>query len=307
MQLMPAGTAGAVVWETSLAGLPPPRRGKVRDVYDLGDLLLIVATDRLSAYDQVLAPGIPGKGKVLTQLSTFWFERLAAVVPHHLVATDPADFPAVLAPHRALLAGRSVVVKKARVIPFECVARGYLAGSGFREYGASGTVCGIELPPGLLRASLLPQPIFTPATKAATGHDENVDFATVERAVGGELARRLRALTLDLYRRGAEHAERCGLLLADTKFEFGHAAGTGELLLIDEVLTPDSSRYWEAATWHPGVEPVSFDKQYVRNWLDATGWDKESPPPPLPDEVVRGTLERYVEAFRRLTGREPEL
>jgi phosphoribosylaminoimidazole-succinocarboxamide synthase len=300
-------TSDGVVWETALAGLPPPRRGKVRDVYDLGELLLIVATDRLSAYDHVLAPGIPGKGKILTQLSTFWFKRLAALVPHHLVATDPADFPAVLAPHRALLAGRAVLVKKARVIPFECVARGYLAGSGFREYTASGTVCGIALPPGLRRASLLPQPIFTPATKAETGHDENVDFETVARAVGYELAGRLRELTLALYRHGAEHAQSCGLLLADTKFELGHAADTGELLLIDEVLTPDSSRYWEAATWNPGTEPVSFDKQFVRNWLDTTGWDKESPPPPLPDDVVRGTLDRYLEAFRRLTGREPAL
>jgi phosphoribosylaminoimidazole-succinocarboxamide synthase len=279
----------------------------VRDVYDLGEHLLIVATDRLSAYDYVLTPGIPGKGKILTQLSTFWFARLAGIVPHHLVATDPADFPAALAAHRALLAGRAVLVKKARVIPFECVARGYLAGSGFREYTASGAVCGIPLPAGLTRASRLPQPIFTPATKAETGHDENVDFATVARAVGSELAGRLRELTLALYTAGAEHAERCGILLADTKFELGHAADTGELLLIDEVLTPDSSRYWETATWRPGQEPASFDKQYVRNWLDTAGWDKESPPPPLPPEVVRGTLERYVEAFRRLTGREPEL
>jgi phosphoribosylaminoimidazole-succinocarboxamide synthase len=303
---MPTSPLGTAVSETALAGLPPPRRGKVRDVYDLGELLLIVATDRLSAYDQVLSPGIPGKGKILTQLSTFWFERLAGVVPHHLVAADPADFPASLAQHRALLAGRAVVVRKARVIPFECVARGYLAGSGFREYGASGSVCGIELPSGLQRASRLPEPIFTPATKAETGHDENVDFATVERALGGELAGGLAEITLALYTEGAEHAAACGLLLADTKLEFGHAA-TGELLLIDEALTPDSSRYWEASTWSPGQEPESFDKQYVRNWLDSTGWDKESPPPPLPDEVVRGTLERYAEAFRRLTGREPEL
>jgi phosphoribosylaminoimidazole-succinocarboxamide synthase len=300
-------------WQSDLAGLPAPRRGKVRDVYDLGSTLLIVASDRLSAYDHVLRPGIPGKGKILNQLSNFWFERLGASVPNHLLATDPADFPAALRPYREALRGRAVLARKARVIPFECVARGYLAGSGFREYGADGGVCGIPLPPGLERASLLPEPIFTPATKSDTGHDENVDFETVAAALGSELAGRLRGLTLDLYRAGAEHAGRQGLLLADTKLEFGHALGTepdsqpGEILLIDEVLTPDSSRYWEAALWHPGTEPASFDKQYVRNWLDRSGWDRESPPPELPPEVVRGTLERYVEAFRRITGREPEL
>jgi phosphoribosylaminoimidazole-succinocarboxamide synthase len=293
------------LWETALPGLPPPRRGKVRDVYDLGDTLLIVATDRLSAYDHVLRPGIPGKGKILTQLSNFWFGRLAGVVPHHLLATDPADFPAVLAPHRQLLAGRAVLVRKARVVPFECVARGYLAGSGFREYQANGRVCGVPLPPGLQRASRLPQPIFTPATKAEEGHDENVDFATVERGVGPELAARLAELTLALYEKGAAHAAERDLILADTKFEFGQIGD--ELLLVDEVLTPDSSRYWDVVHWQPGQEPVSFDKQYVRNWLDASGWDHQSPPPPLPEEVVRGTFERYLEAFRRLTGGEPEL
>jgi phosphoribosylaminoimidazole-succinocarboxamide synthase len=293
------------LWETMLPGLPPPRRGKVRDVYDLGDALLIVASDRLSAYDHVLRPGIPGKGKILTQLSTFWFGRLASVVPHHLLATDPADFPAALAPHRQLLAGRAVLVRKARVVPFECVARGYLAGSGFREYQANGAVCGIPLSPGLERASRLPAPIFTPATKAEEGHDENVDFAAVERGVGPELAARLRELTLALYEQGAAHAAERDLILADTKFEFGLIGE--ELLLVDEVLTPDSSRYWDVVHWQPGTEPVSFDKQYVRNWLDASGWDHQSPPPPLPEEVVRGTFERYLEAFRRLTGREPEL
>ncbi|MBW8874183.1 MAG: phosphoribosylaminoimidazolesuccinocarboxamide synthase [Acidobacteria bacterium] len=299
------------LWQTGLPGLPPPRQGKVRDVYDLGgeagDALLIVAADRLSAYDHVLRPGIPGKGKILNQLSNFWFGHLAGVVPNHLLATEPEDFPAVLAPFRELLRGRSVLARKARVIPFECVARGYLAGSGFREYQKSGTVCGIPLPSGLQRASRLPQPIFTPATKAETGHDENVDFATVEAALGPELAVTLRDLTLRLYDRGAEHAAARDLLLADTKFEFGHALDTGELLLIDEVLTPDSSRYWDVEHWVPGEEPVSFDKQYVRNWLDETGWDRESPPPELPRDVVRGTLERYVEAFQRLTGREPAL
>lgn len=296
-----------VLWQSELSGLPPPRRGKVRDVYDLGDALLIVASDRLSAYDHVLRPGIPGKGRILNQLSNFWFGRLAGILPNHLLATDPEDFPAVLAPHRGVLRGRAVLVRKARVIPFECVARGFLAGSGYREYGKTGTVCGIPLPPGLDRASQLPEPIFTPATKAEQGHDENVDFATVEAAIGPDLAAALRDLTLALYRAGADHASQRDLILADTKFELGHALDTGELLLVDEVLTPDSSRYWDIETWRPGQEPASFDKQFVRNWLDESGWDKESPPPTLPDDVVRGTLDRYVEAFRRITGSEPEL
>jgi len=353
------------VWATDLAGLPPPRRGKVRDVYDLGETLLLVATDRLSAYDYVLRPAIPGKGKVLTQLSSFWFGRLGGSVPNHLLATDPADFPAAARPHAALLAGRAVLVRKTAVVPFECVARGYLAGSGFREYRQNGRVCGIELPPGLALASRLPRPIFTPATKAAAGHDENVDFTTFARGVAlaagdageagdvveagdvadaGEagaaaapLAERLRDLTLGLYERAAARAAERDLILADTKFEFGllpRSAGGGEggsatagsaggarsangrggaealadrLLLIDEALTPDSSRYWDVAHWRPGEEPASFDKQFVRNWLDASGWDHQSPPPELPPDVVLGTRDRYVEAFRRLTGSEPDL
>jgi phosphoribosylaminoimidazole-succinocarboxamide synthase len=294
-----------VLWQSDLPGLPSPRRGKVRDVYDLGDTLLIVASDRLSAYDHVLQPGIPGKGKILNQLSNFWFSRLSERVPHHLLATDPADFPAALAPFKEQLRGRAVLARKARVIPFECVARGYLAGSGFREYKATGEVCGIDLPPGLDRASRLPRPIFTPATKAESGHDENVPFETVESALGADLAATLRDLTLSLYEVGAALAAEKELLLADTKFEFGFSGD--ELLLIDEVLTPDSSRYWNAASWTPGEEPASFDKQFVRNWLDASGWDKESPPPVLPAEVVRETRERYIEAFRRITGREPAL
>jgi phosphoribosylaminoimidazole-succinocarboxamide synthase len=345
------------VWTTDLAGLPPPRRGKVRDVYDLGETLLLVATDRLSAYDHVLRPAIPGKGKVLTQLSSFWFARLGGCVPNHLLATDPADFPAAARAHAALLAGRAVLVRKTAVVPFECVARGYLAGSGFREYRQTGRVCGIELPPGLALASRLPRPIFTPATKAARGHDENVDYETFARGVaaasgarkdaaaegataaGGTLPDRLRQLTLTLYERAAARAAECGLILADTKFEFGllpaggggldasnggdsgagDAGGhpregaarerqlAGRLLLIDEALTPDSSRYWDAARWQPGEEPASFDKQFVRNWLDASGWDHQSPPPELPPDVVLGTLDRYVEAYRRLTGGEPDL
>jgi phosphoribosylaminoimidazole-succinocarboxamide synthase len=293
------------LFQSEIDGLPPPRRGKVRDVYDLGDELLIVASDRISAYDHVLRPGIPGKGKILTQLSNFWFERLAGIVPHHLLATRPADFPASLRPHSDLLAGRSVLVRKTAVVPFECVARGFLAGSGFRDYTATGEVCGLPLPTGLRRADRLPEPLFTPATKAETGHDENVGLAVLQRELGDQPAAQLRDLTLALYTAGAVHAEGNGLILADTKFEFGRVGS--ELLLIDEALTPDSSRFWEKSAWQPGAEPVSYDKQYVRDWLDETGWDHESPPPELPAEVVAGTLERYVEAFERLTGRSPEL
>lgn len=291
--------------ESHLPGLPPPRRGKVRDVYDLGEELLLVATDRISAYDHVLSPAIPDKGKVLTQLSTWWFGHLSDVARSHLVATEVADFPPELRRHGDQLAGRSVLVHKAEVVPFECVARGYLAGSGYREYVTSGGVCGVELPAGLRRADRLPEPIFTPATKAAEGHDENVPYEVMAEALGPEVAARLRALTLELFRRGAAHAESRGLLLADTKFEFGFRHG--HLMLVDEVLTPDSSRYWDAGTWTPGEEPASFDKQYVRNWLDASGWDHESAPPTLPEEVVEGTRERYFEAYRRVTGAEPEL
>jgi phosphoribosylaminoimidazole-succinocarboxamide synthase len=297
--------ATEALWRTEIPGLGEPKRGKVRDVFDLGAELLIVASDRLSAYDHVLRPAIPGKGKILTQLTNFWFGELGGVVPNHLLSTDPADFPAEARAHGALLAGRAVLAKKAKVIPFECVARGYLAGSGFKEYRANGRVCGIALPPGLERASRLPEPIFTPATKAESGHDENVDFERVANDAGRELAGRLRDLTLELYRRAAARAEAQGLILADTKFEFGWIGDT--LTLIDEALTPDSSRYWDAADWRPGSEPASFDKQFVRNWLDASGWDHESTPPELPADVVAGTLERYTEAFRKLTGRSPEL
>lgn len=293
------------VWKSEIPDLPPPKRGKVRDVYDLGDLLLIVACDRISAYDHILQPGIPGKGKILTQLSNFWFQKFQAAVPNHLVATDVGDYPAQLAAYSEMLDGRSVLVKKAAVVPFECVARGYLAGSGFREYTDSRSVCGIPLPEGLQRADKLPEAIFTPATKAESGHDENVSYEIMAAGVGDELAKQLREITLAVYSMGADHSASCGLILADTKFEFGHSAG--QLTLIDEVLTPDSSRFWEAETWTPGIEPVSFDKQYVRNWLDDSGWDRNSEPPELPPEVVQGTLDRYLEAFRRLTGRDPVL
>jgi phosphoribosylaminoimidazole-succinocarboxamide synthase len=294
-----------VIWQTNLTGLPEPRRGKVRDIYDLGDSLLIVACDRISAYDHVLQPGIPGKGRILNQMSNFWFDRLSGIVPNHLIATDVSDFPSELAEFRDQLEGRSVLVRKAEVIPFECVARGFLAGSGFKEYTADGTVCGIELEPGLIRASRLFEPIFTPATKEETGHDVNVSFERMTTDLGEELSRHLRGVTLELYRHGAAHAEAQGLILADTKFEFGRI--DDQVVLIDEVLTPDSSRYWEASQWRPGEEPVSVDKQYVRDWVDSSGWDHESPPPELSPEVVSGTLERYREAFVRITGTEPAL
>lgn len=288
---------------TELPDLPPPRRGKVRDVYDLDDALLLVATDRLSAYDHVLEPAIPDKGRVLTRLSNFWFHHLSGRVPHHVLATRSEDFPEILQPYRSLLDGRAVLVEKTQVVPFECVARGYLAGSGYRDYLATGRVCGVELPAGLERASQLPEPIFTPATKAEAGHDENVTYETMADAVGAALAAHLRELTLELYERAAAHAAERGLILADTKLEFG-LDGDQRVVWIDEAFTPDSSRYWDASAWTPGEEPASFDKQYVRNWLDDSGWDHESPPPTLPPEVVEGTRQRYREAFRRLTGHD---
>lgn len=301
-----ATSTSDTVWQTDLSGLPAPKRGKVRDIYDLGEHLAIVACDRISAYDHVLQPGIPGKGKILNQLTNFWFEQMADLVPNHLVATDVADFPAALQPHAHVLRGRTALVHKAQVVPFECVARGFLAGSAFREYQRTGgRACGIDLPTGLSRASRLLEPIYTPATKAEDGHDENIDYPTLVAGVGEAMAARLRDLTLALYGRGVEHAEARGLLLADTKFEFGTV--DGELVLIDEVLTPDSSRYWQAEAWTPGTEPVSFDKQYVRNWLDAEGWDHESKPPELPADVVEGTLSRYAQAFERIAGRAPDL
>ncbi len=294
------------VWQTELTGFPPPRRGKVRDIYDLGERLLIVACDRLSAYDHNLHPAIPGKGKILNQLSNFWFEHLRPVVPNHLLITEVGDYPSELQPFASLLADRSVIVRKLEVIPFECVARGYLAGSAFREYSASGTVCGEELPSGLERASQLPEPIFTPATKAESGHDENLSYAELERRLGGERAAELKRLTLELYERAAAYSLDHGLILADTKFEFG-TDEENHPVLIDEALTPDSSRYWEADAWRPGEEPLSFDKQYVRNWLDQSGWDHDSPPPELPPEVVAETAAKYRHAFERLTGHPPAL
>lgn len=289
------------VSRTSLPGLPPPRRGKVRDVYDLGDALLIVATDRISAFDVVLAPGIPDKGILLTRLSTFWFRKFAGDVPNHLLETDAARFPAPLDRHCDLLSGRAILVKKCRVVPFECVARGYLAGSGWKDYRKTGEVCGHLLPAGLREADRLPEPIFTPATKAESGHDENVSAAAMAGAVGAEVTERLRRLTLGIYERAAAYAETRGILLADTKFEFG-LDENGSVVWIDEALTPDSSRFWPLESWRPGGSPPSYDKQYLRDWLEKSGWNKTPPAPVLPTDVVAGTRARYVEAFEKLTG-----
>ncbi|QDT53212.1 Phosphoribosylaminoimidazole-succinocarboxamide synthase [Caulifigura coniformis] len=278
----------------------PVRRGKVRDVYDFGDFLLLVATDRISAFDWVLPSGIPDKGRVLTQISDFWFRRLQ--VQHHLISTNVSDLPLPADVDRESLAGRSMIVRKTQVAPIECVVRGYLSGSGWKEYQQSGEVCGVKLPPGLKESDRLPEPIFTPAIKAETGHDENVSFATTCNIVGLEVATRLRDLSLDLYAQGAAYALEKGIIIADTKFEFGRVEG--EMILIDEVLTPDSSRFWPQNAYEPGRPQASYDKQFVRDWLETQPWDKNSPPPELPDDVIRRTREKYVEAYEVLTGQE---
>ena len=308
----------APLLHTNLEGLTLQRRGKVRDVYDLGDTLLIVATDRISAFDYVLGSGIPDKGKVLTQLSAFWFEQIAGLVPHHMIAIDPEDFPESARRHADVLHGRSMLVRRTDPIPIECVARGYLSGSGWKEYQQSGSVCGIALPKGLRESDRLPGPIFTPATKAATGHDVNISEEEAGRLVGADLIARLKQLTLEIYRRGVAHAESKGILIADTKFEFGLAPASpsrhsaegapadglngSELILIDEVLTPDSSRFWPKDQYEPGHGQPSFDKQYVRDYLEEIRWNKQPPVPSLPDEVIQRTRAKYVEAFRLLTG-----
>ena len=287
----------SVVLQTALPGLPV-RRGKVRDIYDLGDRLLLVSTDRLSAFDWVLPTGIPDKGRVLTQIAAFWFERLGE--PNHLITTDVDRMDLPPDADRRVLAGRTSLVRKTRVVPIECVVRGYLAGSGWQEYRTRGTVCGIRLPAGLTESAQLPEPIFTPSTKAETGHDENISFERVVDAVGAELAEELRRRSLAIFQRGAEYARQRGIIIADTKFEWGRI--DGQLILIDEVLTPDSSRFWPADQYAPGRGQPSFDKQFVRDWLSASGWDKNSPPPALPDEIVTKTRAKYVEAYERLTG-----
>ncbi len=281
----------------------PVRRGKVRDVYDLGDALLIVATDRISAFDVIMPNGIPDKGRILTALSLFWFHRFGREFEHHLISADVSKYPAEVQKYRDQLEGRSMLVKKAQVIPIECVARGYLAGSGWKEYRQSRTVCGIRLPAGLRQCDRLPQPIFTPATKEESGHDINISPEEAAERVGRDTLDQLRNRTLRLYTQAAEYAHSRGVIIADTKFEFGRLED-GRLILIDEVLTPDSSRFWPASEYEPGHDQPSFDKQYVRNYLESQPWDKTAPAPRLPEEVVIGTRQRYLEAYERLTGRQ---
>jgi phosphoribosylaminoimidazole-succinocarboxamide synthase len=328
--------SSAPLLETSFPNLKLLGRGKVRDIYEVGDDLLLIATDRISAFDYVLGSGIPDKGKVLTQLSAFWFERLGNLVPHHVIATDVAKYPAALQAHAETLLGRSMLCRRTRPLPIECVARGYLSGSGWKEYQQTGSVCGIVLPAGLRESDRLPEPIFTPATKAETGHDVNISEEEAATIVGRDLLARVKALTLEIFRRGSEHAESKGIIIADTKFEFGLAPaspsrrnaglsaearsakvegaeadrssanviGDDEVVLIDEVLTPDSSRFWPKDQYRPGGAVPSFDKQYVRDYLEEIRWNKQPPVPSLPEAVVLRTREKYVEAFRRLTGRE---
>jgi phosphoribosylaminoimidazole-succinocarboxamide synthase len=296
-----------VVRETNFGGIAPAARGKVRDIYDLGDKLLIVASDRLSAFDVVLPTGIPDKGRVLTQLSLFWFNLLRDVIPNHVISAT--EFPAPFDAYKDELAGRSMVVRKTLPLPIECVVRGYVSGSGWKDYRVTGKICGIDLPNGLVESDRLPEPIFTPATKAATGHDENISFDQAAAMIGRDLAERVREVSLTIYKRATEYAEPRGVILADTKFEFGllkNSAGADELIWIDEALTPDSSRFWPAAHYEPGGPQPSFDKQFVRDYLERIQWSKTPPGPELPQEIVALTSAKYREAYRILTGYELE-
>ena len=288
----------AVISQTEFPGLKLLGRGKVRDIYDLGDQLLIVATDRLSAFDVVLPTPIPDKGRVLTQLSLFWFDKLADVVPHHVI--EAKNFTGELAPYADSLAGRAMLVRRTEPAPIECVVRGYISGSGWKDYQKTGAICGIPLPAGLRESDRLPEPIFTPSTKATTGHDENISFDETVSRIGRPLAERLRDVSLTLYRRAAEHAAARGIIIADTKFEFGLRGN--ELIWIDEALTPDSSRFWPADQYSPGKAQPSFDKQFVRDYLERIGWNKQPPAPPLPPDVVAGTQQKYRDAYQRITG-----
>jgi len=288
-----------IILKTELPGLGSPRRGKVRDVYDLGDRLLIVSTDRISAFDWVLPNAIPHKGRVLTQLSAFWFRKLSHVVKNHLLSSSVEEYPGILCEHRETLEGRSMLVKKAKVIPIECVVRGYLAGSGWKEYQKSETVCGIALPKGLQQCSSLPQPVFTPATKEEAGHDINISAKEMADRIGSHLTTKLRDISLEIYTEAATYALAHGIIIADTKFEFG-LDGSGAIVWIDEALTPDSSRFWPKKQYQPGRDQPSFDKQGVRNYLETTGWDKQSPPPSLPDEIVATTSRKYLEVSELL-------
>ena len=294
--------------QTDLGKLPLTARGKVRDIYSLSnDQLLFVATDRISAFDHVLGSGIPDKGKILTQLSLFWFDFLQNIIPNHLITANTPQFPSQLRPFFDQLNGRSMIVKRAEMFPVECVVRGYISGSGWKDYQQTGAICDIKLPAGLRESDRLPEPIFTPAAKINTGgHDENISYATVEQTIGADHAKALKALTLAIYDKAARHAASKGLILADTKFEFGlirQENGKSQIILADEVLTPDSSRYWPAGTYNPGGPQPSFDKQYVRDYLESIHWNKQAPAPSLPDEVVSQTREKYLDAFRLITGR----
>ena len=300
---MTTQTLDSVLLQTDFPDLKLFASGKVRDVYQVGsDHLLFVATDRISAFDYVLATGIPHKGRVLTQISLFWFDFLKEVVPNHLVTADVNRYPAEVRPYADQLRGRSMLVQRAEMFPVECVVRGYLSGSGWKEYKASGSVCGIKLPTGLRESQQLPEPIFTPATKATTGHDENISFEHMSQLVDPEEARRLRDLSLAIYKKAADYAREKGIIIADTKFEFGRTAAG--IALADEVLTPDSSRFWPAEKYEAGMSQQSFDKQYVRDYLEEIRWNKQPPAPALPAEVARKTSEKYVQAYRQLTGRE---
>ena len=292
-----------VVFATDFIELGSRHQGKVRDIYDLGDRLLLVATDRISAFDVVMADPIPDKGRILTRISAFWFRLLADVIPNHLISLDVRDFPPACQPYRETLAGRTMLVRKTRPLPVECIVRGYLAGSGWADYCKTGAICGIPLPAGLKESDRLPEPLFTPSTKAELGtHDQNISFAEAEATLGAELAARVREVSLALYRRASAWAEPRGIILADTKFEFGLL--NGELLLIDEVLTPDSSRFWPKDDYAPGRPQKSYDKQYLRDYLESLGWNKQPPPPPLPPEVVANTRAKYLQALKNLTGEE---
>ena len=295
-------TQDSVILQTDFPGIERHARGKVRDVYRVDGKLLIVATDRISAFDYILPTGIPDKGKVLTQLSIFWFDFLKDLTPTHFLTADVGEYPEALLAFGWQLEGRSMLVKRAEMVEIECVARGYISGSGWKEYRRDGTVCGIRLPSGLQESEKLPEPIFTPATKAQTGHDENISFEQTAALIGKDLATRLRDLTLAIYTRAARYAETRGILIADTKFEFGFV--DGELVLGDEVLTPDSSRFWPAETYKPGGPQFSFDKQFVRDYLESIHWNKQPPAPPLPEEVAARTGEKYRQAYRAITGRE---
>ncbi len=289
--------------EANLEGLPLLGRGKVRDTYDLGDSLLIISTDRISAFDSVLPNGIPDKGRVLNQISLFWFERMRSLVPNHLKEYRVEKFPAILARHADVLRGRSVVVERLSMLPVECVVRGYLAGSGYKEYRETGAVCGIPLPKGMKESERLPIPIFTPSTKALAGHDENISYDAVVKQVGRKTAETIREASVAIYRSACTHAVERGILIADTKLEFG-LDRSGRVVLADEVLTPDSSRFWPLSEYKPGGPQRSYDKQFVRDYLESIGWDKNPPAPPLPAEIVEGTRQRYLEAYRRLTDRD---